>query len=119
MLKHGHIQNQNTQINWKKQKKKISKKLPLPLFSLSKNKKFFQKQNTVCNTSENSLFNGTSLDSVACMMPKSIKEQTDREVVTYLGNNYAKQGTLHNVTLHNVYTMSLPQSDTLNVYFIK
>ena len=35
-------------------------------------KKFFQKQNKICNATENSIFNGTSLGSVACKMPKSI-----------------------------------------------
>ena len=38
----------------------------------------------MCNTSKNSLFNGTSLDSVACIMPKSIKEQTDRRTEFYV-----------------------------------
>ena len=48
MLKHGHIQNQHTQISQKKTKKfsiKISWALPLPYFSQTK-KKFFQTQNT-------------------------------------------------------------------------
>ena len=44
----------------------------------------------MCNTSENSLFNGTSLDSVACEMLKSIKEQTDGHgsCNLYLGNYF-------------------------------
>ena len=43
----------------------------------------------MCNISENSLFNGTSLDSVARQMPKSIKKQTDGHgsFNLYLGNS--------------------------------
>ena len=38
---------------------------------------FVNRVKTKYDTSANSLFNDTSLDSVACIMPKSIKEQTD------------------------------------------
>ena len=90
MLKHGHIRNQHTQISMKKTKKNFRKKFHVPyhFFHRVKTKNVFQKKNTMCNTSENSLFNGTSLDSVACKMPKSIKEQTDGHgsCNLYLGN---------------------------------
>ena len=66
MLKHGHIRNQHTQIIEKKTKKKPW----TPTFSSSKNKKFFQKQN------RNSLFNCTSLDSVAAQIHKETDRRT-------------------------------------------
>ena len=88
-LKIRHLLNQHTQISEKKQKKKkIQNNVRVPVFSWVK-KFFSQKQNAMCNTKENSLFNGVSLDSVTFKMPKSMAEQTDghESCNLYLGNN--------------------------------